>query len=92
MRIDAFTQVSQLYQNNNTKKVFKSNATQSADKLEISQIGKDYQIAKNAVAAAPDVREDKVNAIRSQMVSGTYNVQMEEVADKLLDSYYNETV
>lgn len=92
MRIDAFNQVSQLYRNNNTKKVFKADSPVGADKLEISQIGKDYQVAKNAVAAAPDVREDKVNAIRQQIASGTYNVQMEEVADKLLDSYFNASI
>lgn len=92
MRIDAFNQVTQLYKTNSTKKTYKASSTQAADKLEISQIGKDYQIAKNAVAAAPDVRADKVNAIKQQLASGTYNVSMEEVADKLINSSFNLSI
>ncbi len=92
MRIDAFNQVSQLYRNNGTKKVSKTGNTAAADKVEISQIGKDYQVAKQAVSAASDVRADKVNAIREQMASGTYNVSMEEVADKLLGNYFSKSV
>ena len=92
MRIDAFNQVTQLYKTNSTKKTYKTSNAQAADKLEISQIGRDYQIAKNAVAAAPDVRADKVNAIKQQLASGTYNVSMEEVADKLINSSFNLSV
>lgn len=87
MRIDAYNQVSQLYRNNGTKKVNKTGATAAADKVEISQIGKDYQVAKQAVSQASDIRTDKVNAIREQMSAGTYNVSMEDVADKLLGSF-----
>ena len=92
MRIDAFNQVTQLYKTNITKKAYKANTAQAADKVEISQMGKDYQIAKNAVAAAPDVREDKVNAIKQALASGTYNVSMEEVADKLINSSFNLSI
>lgn len=87
MRIDAYNQVSQLYRTNGTKKVNKTGTTQAADKVEISQIGKDYQIAKQAVAQSADVREDKVNALREQIASGTYSVSMEDVAEKLLSNY-----
>lgn len=92
MRIDAFNQVTQLYKTNSTKKTYATSRTQAADKLEISQMGKDYQVAKNAVAAAPDVREDKVNAIKQALASGTYNVSMEEVADKLINSSFNLSI
>ena len=92
MRIDAFNQVTQLYKTNSTKKTYKASATQAADKVEISQMGKDYQIAKSAVAAAPDVRAEKVNAIKQALASGTYNVSMEEVADKLINSSFNLSI
>ena len=92
MRIDAFNQVTQLYKTNSTKKTYATSKTQAADKLEISQMGKDYQVAKSAVAAAPDVREDKVNAIKQALASGTYNVSMEEVADKLINSSFNLSI
>lgn len=92
MRIDAFNKVSQLYQNNSTKKVVNPNSMRTSDKLEISQIGKDIQVAKTAVASTPDIREAKVNDIKQQIASGTYNVQMDDVADKLLDSYFDTSI
>lgn len=89
MRIDAFNKVSQLYQANSPKKVSKTNSTgASSDSLEISQAGRDYQVAKQAVAKAPDFREDLVDAIKQKMDSGTYNVSNEDIADKLLNGYF----
>ena len=92
MRIDAFNQVSQLYRNNGTKKVNKTGNTVATDKVEISRIGRDFQVAKQAVSQASDVREDRINAIREQMASGTYNVSMEDVADKLLGNYFGQAI
>ena len=84
MRIDAFNRVSQLYQNNSTRNIAKAGKTTQPDRVEISQMGKDYQVAKAAVAATPDVRTDLVNDIKSRMANGTYDVSMEMLADKLL--------
>ncbi len=84
MRIDAINRVSQLYQANSTKKVAKANNTVKFDSVQISQMGKDYQVAKAAVAATPDVRTDLVADIKTRMQNGTYDVSMEMLADKLL--------
>ena len=84
MRIDAINRVSQLYQANSTKKVAKAKSTEKYDSVQISQMGKDYQVAKAAVAATPDVRTDLVNDIKTRMLNGTYDVSMEMLADKLL--------
>lgn len=92
MRIDAFNKISQLYQANSTKKVANMTSVKTKDRVEISQVGKDYQIAKQAVAQVPDIREDKVNQIKQAMISGTYNVGAKEVADKLVENYFNQSV
>ena len=84
MRIDAINRVSQLYQANSTKRVAKSSSVERFDSVQISQMGKDYQVAKAAVAATPDVRTDVVNDIKQRMQDGTYDVSMEMLADKLL--------
>ena len=84
MRIDAVNRVSQLYQANSTKKVAKQTRTEKYDSVQISQMGKDYQVAKAAVAGTPDVRTDLVNDIKTRMQNGTYDVSMEMLADKLL--------
>ena len=84
MRIDAINRVSQLYQANSTKKVAKAKGAEKYDSVQISQMGKDYQVAKAAVAATPDVRTDLVNDIKTRLQNGTYDVSMEMLADKLL--------
>lgn len=55
------------------------------DSLEISDFGKDYQIAKQATKNVPEVREAKIQDIQKQMAAGTYNVSIEDVAEKLAD-------
>lgn len=84
MRIDAVNRVSQLYQANSTKKVAKQKSDEKYDSVQISQTGRDYQVAKAAVEATPDVRTDLVNDIKSRLKNGTYDVSMEMLADKLL--------
>lgn len=87
MRIDAMNQVSQLYNAGKAKKYNATNAMSFSDSLEISQTGKDMQVAKAAVAAAPDVREDRINEIKAAIANGTYGVSDEKLADKLLESF-----
>lgn len=85
MRIDAYMQVNQLYNTNKTKKNAKSDKESSRDSLEISSFGSAYQVAKQAVSQGSDVRADRVKEIQAQMAAGTYNVSIEDVADKLAD-------
>lgn len=87
MRVDAYMQVSQLYKANKPKGTAKkTTATATAtDSLEISEFGKDYQIAKKVAAESPDVRADKVKDIMERMKAGTYNVSIEDVAAKMAD-------
>lgn len=87
MRIDAMNQVSQIYQANRPKKVGNDNKLSFADTLELSQAGKDMQVAKAAVAAAPAVRENRVAEIKAAMENGTWSVSDEDLAEKLLDSF-----
>ena len=87
MRIEAYTQVQQLY---NTKKVAKAeskNNVSFSDQLQISSIGKDIQTAKAAVAGSSDIREDVTAPIKASIQAGTYEVSAESFADKLLKKY-----
>ena len=85
MRVDAYMQVSQLYKANKPKGSTKKTTVTATDSLEISGFGKDYQIAKKAVAKAPEVREEKVKDIMERMKAGTYQVSIEDVAAKMAD-------
>lgn len=67
----------------------------SGDKVEISITGKskiydqqEIQLIKQEISKLPDVREDKVADIKSQIKNGTYNVELEKVAKAILESIY----
>ena len=80
MRIEAYTQVQQLYNATKPAKLQGKAHVSATDRIQISSIGKDIQIAKNAVAAAPDIREDVVAPIRAAVTNGTYQVSAESFA------------
>lgn len=87
MRIEAYTQVQQLYQNRKVNKTQQSTSTTRTDEVQISSLGKDIQTAKAAVSAAPDVREDVVSSLKSQVQSGNYQVENSAFAQKLMEKY-----
>ena len=87
MRIDAMSEITQLYQVNSTRKKTDKSASYSKDSVEISSFGRDLQIAKQAVAQAEDVRADKVQELKTSMENGTYNVPMSALADKLFNGF-----
>ena len=90
IRVDAYSQIQNLY--NVSKPAGNRSAAAAAapdfkDRLNISGQGKDLQVAKQAVAAAPDIREDRVAALKAAYQSGTYNISANAVADKILENY-----
>lgn len=87
MRIDAYNQVNRIYRTSGKASVGKDNKVYGSDKLEISQFGKDYHIAKQAVADAPDIREDFVASVKSKIETGNYNVSADDLAAKLSEKY-----
>ena len=87
MRIDAYNAVSQIYNTSKTKKTQAYSQIGATDRFEISQMGKDLQVAKTAVAKTPDVREDVVADIKKRIEEGSYNVSDESFADVLLAKY-----
>ena len=88
MRIESYIQMQQLYPSNKTTKTNGKTASNFSDKLQISSMGKDISVAKQALASAPDIREDVVSSIKERIQSGTYEVSGEAFADKVLGKYY----
>ena len=87
MRIDAYNAISQAYGVKGKYKTGATAKTSSTDKVEISNFGRELQVAKQAVAAAPDVRADRVSELKERIKNGTYNVSGESFAEKLLAKY-----
>ena len=67
MRIEAYTQVQQLYQSQKLSRTQKTKTATHTDRLQISSQGKDFQTAKAAVAAAPDIREELTAPIKARI-------------------------
>ncbi len=87
MRIEAYTQVQQLYQSQKVNRSQKAGKASQTDKLQISSFGKDIQTAKAAVAGSPDFRDELTAPIKARIQDGTYTVDNESFADKLLKKY-----
>lgn len=93
MRIEAYNQVAQIYKANKTTGTAKTaKAGASRDEVQISSFGRDYQIAKQAVAEASDIREEKVAELAAKVNSGSYDVSAEDFACRLLERYHSFTI
>ncbi len=87
MRIEAYNQVTQIYSNSKAAKLKSTDNVKKRDEVQISRVGRDYQVAKQAVADAPDIREDRVIQVRGRIASGNYKVDNGDFAAKLLEKY-----
>lgn len=88
MRIEAYNQIASIYKTSKTGKVQQPYGVSiGRDEVQISRLGRDYQIAKQAVAEASDIREDKVAELKAKVNSGNYFVDTADFAKKLLEKY-----
>jgi len=62
-----------------------------SDTVVLSDTAKKIQEAQKQLEAIPDVREDKVAQLKEQIENGTYEIDEEKIADKMLkDSLFND--
>ena len=87
MRIEAYTQVQQLYNSSKVQKEQNVAKKGQTDQVHISSRGLDIQVASAAVKGAPDIRYDKVEPLKAAIANGTYEVSAESFAEKLMQKY-----
>jgi len=76
-----------IYGNDNSSKLDKKQLSKIAgknDELAISSESRIKQRAMQAVKQAEDIRLDKVNQLQEEISSGTYTVNDDEVAEKMI--------
>jgi len=66
-------------------------ATGGTDKVEISASSLDVQKMKGIIQNTPDVRMDRVQALKEQIERGEYEVDPYRVADKMLMNLLSES-
>jgi len=66
-------------------------AAPSTDAVQVSSAARLVAVAQEALAVIPDIRMDKVEAIKSQLDADSYNPDGEAVAEGLLKEHLANT-
>ncbi len=56
-------------------------------KTEISSKAKEFAKAKEVANEAPDVREEKIAALKARIAEGKYKVDADSIADRMVDEH-----
>ena len=91
INIDAY--INQVNNKTNSKAVSEQSAKPAVrtDTVEISGTAKKIQEAKSQLETIPDIREEKVAKIKSQIENGTYEINADKIASSMIrDTLLNE--
>ncbi len=55
-----------------------------SDRLELSVRSREISHLEDLIQSTPDIREDRVNQVRRDIESGTYNIKAEKIAEKII--------
>ena len=58
--------------------------------VEFSEKSKDIQRIQQILQSQPDVRSDKVKAIKEKIEKGTYEIDFEDTAGKIIRSFFDD--
>lgn len=54
------------------------------DRVDISGAGRDIAALMNEISKLPDVRTDKIKAIKEAIETGNYNIDVKKIAEKII--------
>ena len=75
--------------NNSERKAELDEITKNHTSVKINQKIKDFSRIKKMVDMAPELdRSDKINELRQQIQNGTYQINEDKIADKILQNEY----
>ncbi|MFV1951707.1 MAG: flagellar biosynthesis anti-sigma factor FlgM [Nitrospinota bacterium] len=66
-------------------KIAKDESVEKSSDVEISERAKKIQNIDDVVKAAPDVRTEKVEELKKEIKEGTYNINSDKIAQKILE-------
>jgi negative regulator of flagellin synthesis FlgM len=64
----------------------------ASDRVELSGRSREMAKAHEAVAAAPEVRQQKVEELKASIANGQYEVDADQVAQKMIVNFLEEIV
>ncbi len=87
MRINKLDSVFQVYNKNaNVKNAKSDKINQEKDQIRISEKAVEFQFALQKIKDVEEIRMDKVESIKNQIKSGTYEIDGQKIAEKMLAS------
>ena len=85
MRINNINNVQQMYNKNKGVNKVKESTKMKEDQIDISSLAKDVQFGLSKIKDVNVVRTEKVEAIKAQVSAGTYEINGQKIADKLIE-------
>jgi negative regulator of flagellin synthesis FlgM len=70
----------------------KKTETTRGDTVSLSAASRDLQIAKTAASASPEVRTEQVEAIKTAILEGRYQIDPEKIAEKMVGVHVSDLV
>ncbi len=58
--------------------------TAATEKVDISSLAKDINLAKTVIEKLPDIREAKVQELKTQIEQGSYKINSDQIAGKMV--------
>ena len=88
MRIGNVYDAYRTYNTNGAGRPRRANAPDGRiqDTFSLSVQAEGYQLARKVVSNIPDVRQEKVTSLQSQIANGQYSVSADMVADRILQN------
>ncbi|MBW4827898.1 MAG: flagellar biosynthesis anti-sigma factor FlgM [Clostridiaceae bacterium] len=84
MKINRIDKVSQVYENQQIKKVGLKNRYKR-DELNLSNKAIEYKNAFNEIKELPEIRENKTKKIKDEITTGTYKIDGRKIVDKMFE-------
>lgn len=85
MRINKIDNAFQVYNKNvGVKKIKTENLAKEADQIKLSEKAIEFQFALQKIKDVEEMRMGKVEAVKSQIKAGTYEINGNKIAEKIL--------
>jgi flagellar biosynthesis anti-sigma factor FlgM len=84
IRISGVMGLSEAYKPQPGTETRRARSEEKRDMYALSSQGQSYSTLRKALAAVPDIREDRVAALQAKFASGEYVIDARAIADKLI--------
>lgn len=92
MNINSINRSLEIYQNSIPVKpaaTVRKPMSKGNDTMTLSETARDFKTVMDALKNAPDVREDRVASLREQVASNNYNINADDISERILQANFD---